>query len=294
MNKPKETKIGIIGCGNMGRAIAQRIKSAFKIVIFDKDETKTKNISRVVTAPDLIELVNMADVVVLAVKPQDFNEVLGEIKNNIDNKLVISIAAGIPTKFIEKNLGRVRVIRVMPNLPAKIGRGMSCLCKGKFATTADLKFVEKIFGFLGGILFLDENMMDEATAVSGSGPGFWGAAAPENESKAELKKYTYNVFMPKLSVAAEREGFTKKQANILAKSVAEGSLATVESLEITPAQLKKQVASKGGTTEAGLKELKGNIKFLPKAVRAALKRAKELSNEAATRHLFTKRKLRCK
>lgn len=287
----KKTKIGIIGYGNMGSAIAKRIAPRYEVFIFDKDSRKTKNIAKAKVAKSIFDLVNNVDVVILAIKPQDFDEVLNEIKSYINEKLVISIAAGKRTGDIEKVLGKIRVVRVMPNLPAKIGKGMSCLCKGKFAKPNDLKFTRKIFDLLGETLILDENMMDKATAVSGSGPGFW-CAYVENQPKNQWKQNSYDFFIPELSIVAEEEGFTKKQANMLAKSTALGSLATVESLDIPPAQLKKQIASKGGTTEAGLKKfLKGNLKFLSKAVKAAFKRAKELSNEAATFQAKRRRKV---
>ena len=91
---------------NMGSSLAERIKSAYKVYVFDKDASKTKNLSRIETARDIPSLVKCSDVVILAVKPQDFTGVLAEIKDWIGVKLVISIAAGITTNYIEKALGR--------------------------------------------------------------------------------------------------------------------------------------------------------------------------------------------
>jgi pyrroline-5-carboxylate reductase len=275
MEKNKKV-IGIIGYGNMGKAIAERIKPAFNAAIFEKDVFKVKNASGVFVASCLSDLAKHADVVILAVKPQDFSEILKEIKNYIDDKLIISIAAGIPTKYIEKVLGKVRVIRVMPNLPAKIGKGMSCLCKGKFAKPSDLKFAKKIFDLLGETLILDENMMDKATATSGSGPGFLYSLISRKSLK-EAKEYAKNEFFPVFATTTGTLRFTKLQARKIAKVTTSGSIEFLEKTGLSAEDLAKQVASRGGTTEAGLKELKGNVKFLPKAVKAALKRAKELS-----------------
>ena len=135
MNK----NIGIIGFGNMGSSLAERIKSEYRVYVFDKDNNKTKNLSRIETTRDISGLVKCSDVVILAVKPQDFAGVLAEIKDWIGTKLVISIAAGITTNHIEKALGRgARVIRVMPNMPAKIAQGISCLSRSGLASKKDL------------------------------------------------------------------------------------------------------------------------------------------------------------
>jgi len=275
MEKNKKV-IGIIGYGNMGKAIAERIKPAFNTAIFEKDVFKVKNASGVLVASCLSDLTKHANVVILAVKPQDFNGVLNGIKDNIDNKLVISIVAGKSTRDIEKILGKVRVIRAMPNLPAKIGKGMSCLCKGKFAKPSDLKFAKEIFALLGETLILDENMMDKATATSGSGPGFLYSLISKKSLK-EAKKYAKNEFLPVFATTTGTLRFTKLQARKIAEVTTLGSIEFLEKTGLSAEDLVKQVASRGGTTEAGLKKLKGNVKFLPKAVAAAFKRAKELS-----------------
>jgi pyrroline-5-carboxylate reductase len=272
----KKVKIGIIGCGNMGSAIASRISSKYQVFVFDKDTHKTKKIVNVKVAKSVFDLINNIDAIILAVKPQDFDEVLNEIRENINNKLIISIVAGKETKHIEKVLGKVRVIRVMPNLPAKIGRGMSCLAKGRFAGKADLIFAKKIFDFIGDTLILKESMINATTADSGSGPGFLFSLVSGKTLK-EAKKFARTDFIPALINAGIDIGFRPQEAQLLAKATATGSLVLLEESGLSAEDLVKQVASKGGTTEAGLKKLKGNIKFLSKAVKAALKRAKELS-----------------
>lgn len=270
--------VGIIGFGNMGSAIAVRIKKKYSVIVFDKDCDKTKSLSGIEIAESPINLINKVDVVILAIKPQDFETLLNEIKGYIKEQLIISIAAGIATSYIEKHLGQVRVIRAMPNIPARIGKGISCLSKGRYTEAKDLNFALKLFRFLGITFVLDEDMMmDVATAVSGSGPGFW-CNAVENMPHDKWKEYNENEFIPFYSTIAEAEGFNKKDARLIAEMVGRGSLATVESCHITPSQLKEQVASKGGTTAAGLEVLRKNGSWQD-AVEAAIRRAKELSKK---------------
>jgi len=267
--------IGIIGFGNMGSAIGGRLKARYQVFVFDKDKNKTQNLAGIKLAKNIKDLVTRVDVVILAVKPQDFDSVLSEIKDYAQDKLIISIAAGITTAYIQKLLGDVRAVRVMPNMPVRIGKGMSCLCKGKFATRDDLGFVRQLFDNLGETLVIDEGMMDAATAISGSGPGFW-CEFIENKPEDEWESYSQNELIPLFTSAAESIGFSKKKAGLLAKATVMGSLVTVQSSGEKPLKFKWSIASKGGTTEAALEVLhRGGT--LVEAVKAALRRAKELS-----------------
>ena len=275
MNK----KIGIIGFGNMGSAIAEQLKAGYQITVFDKDKDKTQNLKGINVVLGTAALIKQVDVVVLAVKPQDFDVVLDEAKTIIDGKLIISIAAGISTAYIEKVLGKVKVIRVMPNLPVKVKEGMSCLCKGKFADDEDLKFTEDLFKRVGKTLIIDnEDMMNSVTAISGSGPGFF-CDLVEGKSLDEIKDFSEQYFIPSLIDTATNLAFTPIQAEILATTTGGGIVQYLIRGNLTPDEVKKQVASPGGTTEAGLKVLLHDIKNLEKAVKAALKRARELSRE---------------
>ncbi len=269
MNK----NIGIIGCGNMGRAIFERLKDEYSLLVFDKDIAKTKDLPGVNVSKSITDLLNKSEAIILAIKPQDFESLLKEIKNNLKDRLVISIAAGITMEYIQKILGNVKVIRVMPNMPAKIGKGMSCLCKGQFASE-ELGFAKSLFDELGETLILKEDMMDAATAISGSGPGYLYDWA-EGKDLKEIKNYAAT-FAKTLTASAESIGFSMLQAEILAKITTEGSIAYLEKTKLSPSEAKKQVVSKGGTTEAAL-EVLHNGGSLEEAVKAALKRAKELS-----------------
>ena len=269
--------IGIIGYGNMGSAIAERLKADYEVWVFDKDKEKTKNILDVGIAKGILVLLDKVDTVILAVKPKDltrvFNTILEKRKKGLEDKLVISIAAGIRTAFIEACLRRTRVIRAMPNLPARFGDGMICLCKGRYAKKNDLHFAKQLFKKLGKVLVLKENMMDASTAISGSGPGYFYDWV-EGENIEEIKN-TAPRFASSLTAAAQEIGFTYPIARILAETTTKGSILYLEETKLSPAEAKKQVASKGGTTEAGL-EVLHNGGSLNEAVKAALKRARKL------------------
>lgn len=277
--RQKHVKIGIIGFGNMGSTIAGRIKAKYIVYVFDKEKNKTDKASGLKVTESIHDLVNNVKTIILAVKPQDFRGVLNEIKGYVKNKLVISIAAGITTQYIEALCLKLRLIRAMPNLPAKVGAGITCLYKGESATNEDLLFSEELFKNLGETLILnDEDMVNAATAVSGSGPGFLYDAV-ENKSIEEIKKYANDFFIPSLKAAAEKVGFTTEQAIRLAKATSCGSISFLEQENLSPSEAKNLVASKKGTTEAGLEVLhKGGT--LEEAVEAAKKCAEELSQFA--------------
>ncbi|MGA2774626.1 MAG: pyrroline-5-carboxylate reductase [Candidatus Omnitrophota bacterium] len=269
--------VGIIGYGNMGSAIAERIKTKYQVLVFDKDAEKTRNLKNVKVFDNILDLAEKADILILAVKPQDFDTLLKDIKENIDNKLIISIAAGISTRYIENILGTARVIRVMPNIGAIAGKATSCLCKGNLASMKDLKFSERLFRGIGKTSIISEDKMPVATAVSGSGPGFY---ADKRESNSE--DYNRNPqkflkdFIVSLARGGEKEGLTKKEAEFLASTTGVASEYLIVKIKIPPLKLKQQVASKGGTTEAGLAVLHsgGSVED---AVKAAKAQAEKLS-----------------
>lgn len=274
--------LGIIGFGNMGSTLAKMLKSRkYKVWIFDKDKDRIGKVKGFKRAEGNIDLVERSDTVILAVKPQDFSAVLDEIKEYVKVKLIISIAAGITTGFIEKYLGEVSIIRTMPNMPAKIGRGITCLCRGKFSSAEDLNFTRQLFNNLGETLILDEDRMDMATAISGSGPGYcYDLIQTQNvdiNSRYAVEKFKEG-FTLLLAGAAVSIGFKPQYAMILAKATASGSIGLLKKTKSSPEELKRQITSKGGTTEAALKVLHRG-ESLEQAVKAALLRAKELSRK---------------
>ncbi len=278
-------KIGIIGFGNMGSAMAERmakISYGFRkigVLVFDKDTQKAEAAKGIEVAKGINDLVERADTVILAVKPQDIDSVLMEIKNGERPALIISVAAGITTAHIETILGHGEVIRGMPNLPAKIGKGMTGLCKSKFASEGNLDWSKDLFYSLGQVVIVKEEMMDAITAVSGSGPAYvCYFLQKESFDPRRISWRAKRQFLREFLNAAERLNFNRGDAALLVNMTFSGTIDFLKKTKTHPADLIKQVASKGGTTEAGLEVLqKGGT--LNEAVQAAKNRAEELSKK---------------
>jgi pyrroline-5-carboxylate reductase len=266
-------KIGLIGFGNMGSAIYERAKNAFDLLVYEKDTSKTAQLEGPAVEADLPGLVSRCDALILAVKPQDFPALLQQLSSA--EKTVISIAAGIPTAAIEKVLPRCRVIRVMPNLAASIGKAMSCIARGKSAGQRELQLAERIFKQIGAVMVIGEAMMDAATAISGSGPGFFFELVA-GKSLHEAENYGRHMFAENLREAAVSVGFSGREAKALAEKTTQGAAAMLRETKIPPETLRDRVTSKGGTTEAGLKALR-ETHSLTEAAQAAFARARELA-----------------
>lgn len=255
-------KIGIIGCGNMGSAIIRQSKVS---IIFDKDAKRMNDIKRryhVKVAFDNQDATKKSDIIIIAVKPQNIDEVLEGIRSVIRNQLVVSIAAGISTRYIENKIGReVRVIRIMPNIAAQVKSSISAICKGRFARNIDLLIAEEIFQRLGKVVRVKENHLDAFTALAGSGPAY------------------FFYFIEALSNAGKKIGFTEKEIIYFVKEVAKGSIKLLEETGLSAKELCEKVTSKGGTTEAALNVFKhGRFnEIIRKAVFEATVRAKQLS-----------------
>lgn len=272
-----DKKTGIIGLGNMGSAIAEQIKLKYELYVFDKDKNKTDNLTGIKVADNILNLVRQVENVILAIKPQDVDGVLNKIKDHAKDKLIISIAAGITAGYIEQALGKVRVIRVMPNMGVRIGRSVTCLCGGSFASERDIVYALELFNHLGITRKIEENMMNAVTAISGSGPAYYFALI-----ESDPKEYQENPgkvlkdFIALLSEAAEGIGFGRKEAKALAALTGNCAQELLAQTKFSPSELIKQIASKGGTTELALGVLHKGGSF-QEAVKAALKRAEELA-----------------
>jgi len=285
--------IGVIGCGNMGEAIIRCLTiSHFKegeLIASDKDARKRNFIHSRYKIPiykDNGHLSAASDVIIIAVKPQDFDGCLDEIRAGIEGnltrakithhirkilkhklrmgsseKIIISVAAGITTGYIQERLGRLSIIRAMPNIASQIGEGMNVLCKGKFASVSDLNFAKRLFSCLGKSIVLDERLMDAVTAISGSGPAY------------------LFYFIEGLMKAAGNLGLKKEIAHILVSQTIRGSLELLDKTGVPPEILRSKVTSKRGTTEAAIKifEKEHFKKIIQDALNAARHRAGELS-----------------
>jgi pyrroline-5-carboxylate reductase len=264
------SKIGIIGVGAMGGAIARGVIKAGlfepeNVVFCDKIPGKADELARELHSNAFAtasEVVKAASIALIAVKPQTIEQCLEEIRETVDrSKLIISIAAGITTAFIEDRLGEgARVIRAMPNTPALVGAGASAISTGAHAGAADLDEAEKIFAALGKVYRLDESLIDAVTAVSGSGPAY------------------LFLFAECLERAAIEAGLPESEASDLVGQTLFGSAKLLVESEDDAATLRAKVTSPGGTTAAALAvfEDRGFEQSVVAAVMGALDRAREL------------------
>lgn len=262
--------LGVIGLGNMGWAVLNGLVSGGtlkkdSIQGFDLDRVKCLVAKRRFGIPikrSIKELLSACDIILIAVKPKDMDTVLDEIASPESDKLYISVAAGIKTCRIEGRLGpRARVVRVMPNTPALVKEGMSAICKGRFAARKDLNVTSEIFSSVGDVLEINEKYFDAVTAISGSGPAY------------------FFYLIEGLIKAAEESGLNRETAKRLVSKTALGSARLLAESKEEPRLLRQRVTSKGGTTEAAIKIFEKRIlkKIIAQAVRAAVKRSKELS-----------------
>lgn len=258
--------IGFIGGGNMAEALIKGlVKEGKKNIIVSEPIPERRrylqNCYGIKTTPSNTEVVKAADIVVLAVKPQNMKEVLEEIKDMVTEKhTVVSIAAGVPLNFLQKYLKTDRLIRVMPNLAATVGEAISVLSLCECLEMKIVAPVREIFMSVGKVITLPEHYIDLVTAVSGSGPGF------------------LCYIVEQLIEIAVELGFTEEVARELVIQTFIGTAKLLDS-GLPPDKVRQKVTSPGGTTEAGLKVLSdGTLKqILRKTIEAAVSRARQLS-----------------
>jgi pyrroline-5-carboxylate reductase len=265
----KEKSIAIIGVGKLGEALILGLlkNSDLDSLSLEGTVAKLESLQRVKDRLQIkVSLDNTAcvkekDIVILAVKPQNMDKVLGQIKPYINDQLVISVAASVSTSFLEERLSPgARVIRAMPNTPSVINCGMTGLCSGSQATPEDIALTEVIFRCVGETVFVDESLMDAVTALSASGPA-----------------YLY-VVIESLAEAGVKLGIPRDVSTLLAAQTMLGASSMVLETKAHPALLKDTVTTPAGCTIDGLMELEeGKLRVtLIKAVVKAAQRAKEL------------------
>lgn len=262
--------LAIIGLGNMGEAVLDgilnnEILEITQITAADKKfseltfELPDKYQDLKITA-DNKEAAAEADYIILAVKPEIIKFVLEDIKNLIESKVVISIAAGIKTETLENYLGsKAKIVRVMPNTPALVAEAVSALYFSESVQAEDIALVEKIFNSMGKTVRISEDKMDAVTGLSGSGPA-----------------YAY-LFIEALADAGVLNGLTRDSSIKLAAQTLKGAAEMVLKTGKHPAELKDMVTSPGGTTIAALAVLEEN-KFRSAVIKAVTK-AVECSEE---------------
>ena len=263
-------RLGVIGAGRMGSALIRglikaKLLSPDKVITGDPDrvalELLKKETGVKVTADNAL-VAKSAEIILLALKPDLIRPILQYIKGVLTrDHVIVSIAAGVPIKQIEEVAGsEARIIRVMPNTPALIGRGAAAFSPGRKATKQDVEDVRSILEAVGIAVELPEKYLDAVTGLSGSGPAF--------------------VFMmiEALADGGVKMGLPRAVAMLLAAQTVAGAAEMVLQMKRHPGELKDQVASPGGTTIAGISQLeRGGLRAtLIDAVEAATKRSMEL------------------
>ena len=262
-------KIGFIGCGNMGSAMAGGlIKSGFvkadEIIVSTKTEASSKKVSqelKVCSTLDSKEVAKESEVVILAVKPFMYKNIIDEIKDILTkDKLVITIAAGITINNMEEWLGDdFRIIRTMPNTPALVGEAMSAMCPNKNATEEDIKYCTKIFESFGQCVQLEEKYFDGFIAVAGSSPA-----------------YVF-MFIEAMADGAVKLGIPRAKAYKMAAQSVLGSAKMVLDTGKHPGELKDAVCSPAGTTIDAVVELE-KLGFRNSVIQAMDKCAEKSKN----------------
>jgi pyrroline-5-carboxylate reductase len=263
-------KLAVLGTGKLGgillRAyLEQKIFTAKNVNATVRHEEKAAALVKslgVNAATDNATAVRGADIVLLGVKPQVVGEVLKEIKPGVGKEtLVISVAASVPTHYIEQRLReKVPVIRAMPNTCSAVGVGMTGICKGAHASAEHLEIAKALFNAVGRTVVVDEKNMDAVTGLSASGPAF-----------------AY-IILESLAEAGVKVGLPRDVATLLAAQTMKGSASVVLETGDHPALLKDSVTTPAGCTIDGIMELEeGKLRVtLIKAVVKATQRAGEL------------------
>lgn len=279
-NSAQFRSAGFIGGGNMGEAMIGALAGTGRFApghIFVSDASPERldflrETYGVSTTPDNGEVFRKADVVVLAVKPQQMSGVLSGLADIplTGRKLIVSIAAGFPISRMEEILYAERppedrenlpIVRVMPNTPSLVGAGMSGMSPNRHAAAGDVSAAEGILSAMGRVLVFEETELDAVTGVSGSGPAYVFYLA---EAMAEG------------GVAA---GLEAGAAAELALATIEGAAKLMREGNESPAELRRKVTSPGGTTQAALEHMEANQvrRHVADAIVAAARRAAELS-----------------
>lgn len=237
-----EKMVGFIGVGNMGGALLESMAKGDESIRFianDLNKTRLEQLKKnygIRVADDVNKVVSLSDYIILAVKPQHCDSVLDSIKGVFDSmvsrkKILISIVAGLPISYFKSILGPdAKIIRTMPNTPAMVGEGMTILCYDDLITDEEKEFVKKLFSYAGLVEELNENLMNQVIALTGSSPAY--------------------VFMliEAMADAAVQSGIPRNLSYRLAAQTVLGSAKMVLETGKHPGELKDMVCSPAGTT----------------------------------------------
>ncbi len=279
-----EVKVGFVGAGNMAQAIIRgAISSGFleasRIMAINK--SNGERMDRLVRehgvgkAGDLEEMLRGCEVLVLAVKPADVPQAIEAIRASQSlggRHILISLAAGIPLQFLERELGPgFAVLRSMPNTPAQVGEGVTAICAGAGVAVEESGFAEGLLASLGKVFWVPEELIDAVTALSGSGPAYFFKLAQD------------------MARAGTRMGLSSDVAEQLARQTLSGAGRLLKDNPLSLSELVKQVTSPNGTTAAALKVFEGRRLdlLIEEAMAHAAARSREMAG-APGRHVLTK------
>ncbi len=267
-------KIGFVGAGNMAEALLSGLVqphgsvSVDSIWAADVAEARLQDLQErygIQTSLSNPDVVNAADIVVLAVKPQIMPTVLHDIAGYVDDsKLIISIAAGVKISVIQEGLHpATRIIRTMPNVAALVHAGAAAISRGQHATDYDVRIAQAIFQAVGEVVLVDEKLMDAVTGLSGSGPG-----------------YVFTMINALID-GGVNVGLPRPIATTLAMHTVHGAAKMMIDTGEHPMKLRDMVTSPGGTTITGIHALEqgGLNATLINAVEAATCRSEELGHK---------------
>jgi pyrroline-5-carboxylate reductase len=262
-------RVAILGCGKIGESLLAGLLSSgtSDLVVTSRRSERVAELNErhgVEATLSNADAVGGADVVVLAVKPQDFEGLLDEIRGGITKEqTVLSVAAAIPTAFIERRLGpEVPVVRAMPNAPATVHEGIAGLCAGAHAAEENVARAADVLGHLGPVVRVPEAYMDAVTAVSGSGPAYFALLA---EAMIE---------------AGILLGLSREISTQLVVQTMLGTAVLLRDARMHPVELREAVTSPGGTTIRAIRELEqaGVRAAFLNAIQAAMERSQELAS----------------
>jgi len=266
-----QRRIAILGAGKLGEALISGIVSsgfrdAGEVVAADVRESRLEELAQRYGIQGTLspaDAIATAGIVVIAVKPQDFQSLLAEIGPLLGtDQTVVSVAAGITTAGIEASIAAaVPVVRAMPNLPATVHEGMAGICAGAHADATHLAAAEAVLRSVGSVVRVAEKHMDAVTALSGSGPAYFALLA---ESMIE---------------AGLLLGLSREISNELVVQTMLGTATLLRDQKLHPVELREMVTSPGGTTIAAIRELEvaGVRAAFFNAIQAAMTRSAELA-----------------
>jgi len=262
-------RVAILGCGKLGESLLAGLLSSgtSDIVVTARRTERVAELHErhgVEATLSNADAVSGAGVVVLAVKPQDFETLLDSIREAVtEGQTVLSVAAAIPTAFIERRLPpQVPVVRAMPNAPATVHEGITGLCAGAHASEEQVELARDVLAHLGPVVRVPEAYMDAVTAVSGSGPAYFALLA---EAMIE---------------AGILLGLSREISTQLVVQTMLGTAVLLRDEEMHPVELREAVTSPGGTTIRAIHELEqaGVRAAFLNAIQAAMERSQELAS----------------